>query len=134
MNRTVVALMIDDDADDQMFFEMAVSGLGVPVECRFANNALIALCMLEDDGFMPDLIFVDFNMPKMNGLDFIERINQNHLLRQIPVYLYSTSNDRVMAQKCIALGGAGLIKKETTLTAIREKLKCTFEKHIPIQS
>ena len=129
MNKSIVALVIDDDPDDQEFFQVAVEKIGYQVECHFVDDCLKGLKLLENIDFNPDFIFVDVNMPKMNGLECLEKIRAMARLNQVPVYLYSTSNEKNISDKCLALGGSGLIKKETSIAAIRERLRCTFEKH-----
>jgi CheY-like chemotaxis protein len=132
--KPLVAFLIDDDADDRMFFEMAVSDLNFPVEFHFAIDGIQGLAMLKNVSLEPDFIFVDINMPKMNGLECLEEIRKIDQLSQVPVYLYSTSNDKKMAEKCIALGGCGLIKKENSLEAMKKRFQLIFEKHLPDKS
>ena len=122
--------MIDDDLDDQEFFQMAMEKIGYNVECRFADDCLKGLELLENSDFLPDFIFLDVNMPKMNGLECLEKIRTMARLNHVPVYLYSTSSEKNIADKCLTLGGAGLIKKETSIAAIRDRLRCTLDKHL----
>jgi CheY-like chemotaxis protein len=121
--KPLVVLLIDDDADDRMFFEMAVSDLNFPVEFHFAIDGIQGLAMLKNASMTPDFIFVDINMPKMNGLECLEEIRKMEQFKQVPVYLYSTSNDKKMAQICIELGGCGLIKKENSLEAMKKRFQ-----------
>jgi len=130
VNKSIIALVIEDDPDDQEFFQIAVEKIGYQVECSFIDDCTKALELLEKTDFLPDFIFVDVNMPKMNGLECLEKIKTIGRLTQVPVYLYSTSSEKNIADRCLALGGSGLIKKETSIAAIRDKLRCTFEKHL----
>lgn len=130
MSAPLRVLMIDDDSDDQMFFEIAASELNFPVKCLFFNDCYLGLEMLNSQDYTPDFIFIDINMPKMNGLECLEAIKKMARLRDVPVYLYSTSNQKSMADKCVLLGGCGLIKKEASIVALRDILRITFEKHL----
>lgn len=127
MNKNIVAFLIDDDREDQFFFELAVAELRQPVTCCFADDCFKGLEMLAHTDFNPDFIFVDINMPKMNGIECLAKIRKIHRLDGVPVYMYSTSADEFIEERCINLGAAGLIKKETSISAIGEMLLAVFE-------
>jgi CheY-like chemotaxis protein len=130
MTGNILVLLIDDDPDDHLFFEMALSEIEYDVDFRFAENAIKGLDMLANSEFNPDFIFVDMNMPKMNGLEFLAKIKETERLIHVPVYMYSTTTDESIAKTCIQLGAAGLIKKQTSISAIKEKLQDVFESKI----
>ena len=130
MKLPLLTLLIDDDGDDRMFFEMAVDDLEFPVQCHFAHDGIQGIAMLNNTDFQPDFIFIDMNMPKMNGLECLQEIRKMERLNHVPVYLYSTSNDKIIAAKCIEYGGCGFIKKENSLDALTKRLQETFENHL----
>jgi CheY-like chemotaxis protein len=130
MKRVIHVLLIDDDNEDHMFFEMAMSEMNLPIECYFADNGIKGLALLSNPVFKPDFIFLDINMPIMNGMECLIKIKEIERLQKVPVYIYSTSADRFFAEKCSKLGATGLIKKETDISTISEKLLCIFETHI----
>jgi CheY-like chemotaxis protein len=130
MNKNLVVLLIDDDQDDQLFFQMAIDELEINVECSFASDGIKGLAMLNDSAFHPDFIFLDINMPRMNGFTCLEKIKNINRLNDVPIYLYSTSADNDLSERCLKLGAAGLIKKEINLSDICEKLLNIFESKI----
>jgi CheY-like chemotaxis protein len=85
-------LIIDDDVEDQEIFLEALKEVDSKVLCYTATSGEEAFRKMETDVvLLPDLIFLDLNMPKLNGKQVLKEIKNNRLLRQIPVIMYSTS-------------------------------------------
>ncbi len=85
-------LLIDDDHDDQLLFSIALKELNKSITFLNADNGLKALSMLTNEHtVIPDIIFLDLNMPIINGFDFLTRLKENSKLCNIPVVIYSTS-------------------------------------------
>lgn len=110
MQKTTVFL-IDDDVDDQEIFLFILSDVCPQADCVFANDGLFALEKLQDISFNPSIIFIDINMPRMNGLEILKEIKQIKRLSQIPVYMYSTSNESAIVEQSRLLGATSFIKK-----------------------
>lgn len=123
MKKILTAFLIDDDQDDQEFFALAVSRLKIPVKCEFANDCKEALEMLSWESFKPDFIFLDINMPLINGIECLREIRKINRFKQIPVYMHSTSIDDNTINDCIKLGANGVIKKAYTIQEIKQKLE-----------
>ena len=67
MKKSISCLIIDDDADDQEIFVMCIRKISSNIDCLTANNGVDAVDLLKsNDGYVPDYIFLDVNMPKMN--------------------------------------------------------------------
>jgi CheY-like chemotaxis protein len=85
-------LIIDDDVEDQEIFLEALKEVDSTVLCYTAMSGEEAFKKMETDVvLLPDLIFLDLNMPKLNGKQVLKEIKNSRLLRQIPVIMYSTS-------------------------------------------
>ena len=70
MSEDLITLLIDDDRDDRDFFSMVMKAADPYIRCRFASDGVQALRQLnEDTEMVPDIIFMDINMPKMNGIE-----------------------------------------------------------------
>src|SRR5215813_7104458 len=82
-------LIIDDDQDELMLFEDALEKVNSQksFHCTHSVSATEALKILKN--IMPDYIFVDFNMPEMNGIEFLNRLNKEGHLGKTKVYLHS---------------------------------------------
>lgn len=89
-------LLIDDDSDDTLIFVEAVNTVNKEVVCHTARNPSKALDELKISENLPDIIFLDYNMPTVNGLEFIKRMQQIERLKNIEVIIMSTPPDEVM--------------------------------------
>lgn len=89
-------LLIDDDSDDTLFFVEALSAVNREVVCRTILNPAKAWEELETLKELPDIIFLDYNMPVVNGLEFIKRMQSVERLRHIEVIVLSTPPEEVM--------------------------------------
>ncbi len=88
-------LLVDDDSDDTELFSEAIGEIDSSVLCHCASDGMEALEKLSEKKIeTPDLIFLDINMPEMNGWQFLERVKGNHRLKDIPVIIYTTSSTK----------------------------------------
>ena len=84
-------LLVDDDEDDRMIFGDAVREINENLIYKEANNGLEALLHLQNRPSLPDMIFLDLNMPKMNGYECLSAIKKENKFRHIPVIIFTTS-------------------------------------------
>jgi CheY-like chemotaxis protein len=84
-------LLIDDDEDDNYFHSLVLKGTGVIDEIRVAENATEALSFFNDVNFKPELIFLDINMPGINGWEFLEEFNKNNAPVNSVIVMLTTS-------------------------------------------
>lgn len=117
-----VCFLIDDDLDDQEIFSIALKDADPLIDCVFANDGAHALQKLSNDDFTPDYIFIDMNMPRMNGMQCLEEIKKNERIKNIPVYMYSTSADARTITETKNLGAKEFIIKPSSIPALTEKL------------
>jgi len=104
-------LLIDDDEDDQEIFLAAAKEVSGDVKCTSLFDAREALKKLEIGELVPDVIFLDLNMPMMNGQQFLTEIKKKLDLKSIPIIIFSTSanDDTIVRMK--ALGAHDFITK-----------------------
>lgn len=82
----------DDDSDDTELFQEAFGRVSPLIELHIAENGLRLLELLEEqEKDKPDLIFLDINMPVMNGWECLRKLKENSAYKNIPVIVYSTS-------------------------------------------
>src|SRR5690348_12426970 len=88
----LTCLLIDDDPDDREIFGIALEE--VDKVCRYitTENGIEALELLEDSTSIPDFIFLDLNMPLMDGKECLREIKKIPHLNRVPVIIYSTSS------------------------------------------
>lgn len=107
-------LLIDDDEDDREFM-LEVIGENYPqVVCTVAFNGQDALDRL--NSYRPDLIFLDLNMPLMDGRQFLRAMNKKTELAGIPVIVVSTSSDNVIREETKSLGAKAFFTKPDKLS------------------
>ena len=107
-------LTVDDDIEDQEIFTEAVGIIDPLIICLKANDGIEGHELLfNDKTFLSiDYIFLDINMPKMNGIELLVLIKENEKLNNIPVYMLSTSCTQSEQAK-INLLGATLLQKQS---------------------
>ncbi len=104
-------LLIEDDAIEVMKLKRAIKKLELSHELIEAKNGEEALVILRDDKVIPDVIFLDLNMPKINGLEFLRILRKDDVLKYIPTVMLTTSNNRKDVLACYETGVAGYIIK-----------------------
>jgi CheY-like chemotaxis protein len=98
-------MIVDDDEDDRFLFREALSEIDGGIKCREARNGCEALEQLEDLSLeLPALIFLDINMPIMNGWECLEKIRNSGRFGNIPVFVYSTSSHQRDIDRALQLG------------------------------
>ena len=112
--------LVDDDTDDQEFFVEAISGLKNISLSGIANNGRKALDLLNNCTLLPDFIFLDFNMPLMNGMECLREIKKLPRTKDIPVFMLSNAFEQADLSR--ELGAKGFIKKCSEITAFRKEL------------
>src|SRR5688572_16027483 len=83
-------LYADDDADDREFFASIMAAIDPEISLVQAADGIETLRILSS-GVIPDLIFLDINMPKLNGVDTLIEIRKDSRLNGTKVIMYSTS-------------------------------------------
>jgi CheY-like chemotaxis protein len=106
-------LLIDDDKDELKLFMEALDNVPGSFKCTYANCASQGLDML--NYLHPDFIFIDYNIPQVNGMEMLTEIKKDRRLADIPVFLYSTSIPKPTREAAMALGAAGCIEKPNTI-------------------
>ena len=114
--------LIDDDQDDQEIFAMAVKDINESIHCYFADDGVKALEKLKNSDFLPDCIFIDINMPRMNGIECLEQIKNIGRLRPVPICMYSTSADPYIVTRSKELGAQDFIVKPASISVLTKLL------------
>lgn len=115
-NNTI--LVIDDSLDDFKFIKLAFQKSffsGEIEHCISGDAALDKLGALktteENNSKLPTVIFLDLNMPGINGHEVLLKIKQDEKLNSIPVYILTTSDDQNDMDKCMGSGANGYFIK-----------------------
>ena len=117
-------LLAEDDSDDQKLFCDFLLHRTDIVLTPLAENGAEALEILErtTDEELPDLIILDQNMPKSNGLQTLAAIKAHDRLAHLPVVIYSTYTDDILVSKSMAEGAVLVIGKPVSKKGYEEML------------
>ncbi len=121
--------LIDDDTDEREIFELALGEVDKSIQLFFANNSTEALSKLTNDkGFIPHYIFLDLNMPVMNGKQVLTEIKKLPHLINTPIVIYSTSADDKDILETKQLGAADYVIKPSAISSLTKILTRFFKK------
>ena len=114
-------LLIDDDEDELEIFTEALNKLPIEFQCQLATNPDKASKLLKD--FIPDYVFIDYNMPLSNGVEVLSRLKKSKELRAARFILYSNYINEVMAEEALANGAFACIRKPNLTATLSSTLK-----------
>lgn len=111
MEKILKILFIEDDAIEVIKFNRVLKTLGLNHQILEAENGEVAIKMLKDKMTIPDIVILDLNMPKLNGIEFLRIIKSDDLLKYIPAVVLTTSNNHSDILECYKIGIAGYVLK-----------------------
>jgi CheY-like chemotaxis protein len=112
-------LLIDDDRDDQAIFCEAVKTISPHALCDLADNGKEGLQLLNSYDTLPNVIFLDINMPIMDGRQTLRSIKQTPGLASLPVIMYSTSSHQLEIDEFRVMGAQYLVKANSFEDLVR---------------
>jgi len=105
-------MLADDDEDDRLFFREAFEEVKIKNNITTFNNGVLLMDHLNDENNpLPDIIFLDLNMPRKSGIECLEEIRDNARLKQLTVAIYSTSSSEKDIEDTFIKGANVYIKK-----------------------
>ncbi|MUH34585.1 response regulator [Zobellia amurskyensis] len=123
MKLNPIYLIVDDDEDDIDFFHEAMREVNASALCHFAYDGEEALSLLRYKlKMLPDLIFLDLNMPRMDGITCLRELKRDEKLRHIPVIINTTSAYQKEKEDCLILGAAYFLTKATSFRNMCENI------------
>lgn len=118
-------LFIDDDHEDFEMFCEASQTISENIDCIFKHNGIEGLRYLKHTSVLPDYIFLDINMPLMDGVECLKQIRMNPKLQSIPVIIFSTAiNPRIDYTK---LGATAVWTKPTLFEDLLQLLRTVIK-------
>lgn len=121
-------LLIDDDEDDRDFFKMALEEIDYPIRCELATNARQGLELIAQKLFSPHFIFLDLNMPGIDGRACLKELKTNEETQPIPVVIFTTSSEQHDIEETKKMGAMEFMTKPRGLDQLVNKLN-TFLKN-----
>ena len=124
----MIILVVDDDIDDLQFFGDALAEIDTTIQCVTATNGIEALRQLDQFPARPDFIFLDLNMPKMDGKQCLKHLKNNPLFKSIPVIIYSTSRRPEDISEVNELGASAFIVKPNKFQLLKNEIAAVLQR------
>lgn len=122
--------LIDDDEDDQLLFDDALKRIDAGLKLFTAENGIEALKLLEPPQIFPDIIFLDLNMPVMNGFEFLGEFKKFEHLLPVPIVIFTTSSNPDHVLQTHALGARAFITKPASFPVLCHKLNAVLNMNL----
>jgi CheY-like chemotaxis protein len=105
INKALHVLLADDDEDDRLFFKEAIDDIKMRTIVTIVNDGIELMEYLNNPEIsLPDVIFLDLNMPRKNGMQCLEEIRNDKILKNLTIAIYSTSSaERNIYKRCKCL-------------------------------
>ncbi len=122
-------LLADDDSDDRQFFDKALEKLTISRTLTIVNDGEELMKYLsEHSEHLPDVLFLDLNMPRKNGFECLSEIKENEKLKNLYVIMFSTSfpqdknYEREMIANLFKIGANDYIHKSSDLAQLQQAI------------
>jgi CheY-like chemotaxis protein len=120
-------LLADDDKDDRLFFSMALDALTIPTELTaVVDGEKLMAYLYENTHQLPDVIFLDLNMPRKNGFECLLEIKLNPKMNKLPVIIFSTSFEQDVVNTLYENGAKHFIRKPSEFLQFKKIIQQTF--------
>ena len=131
MSQQKLVLWVEDDPEDQLLIQEAIEDAQIEKEFQFVNDGVEAMEYLNREGefanlagqALPNLIMLDLNMPRKNGLETAKEIKENPELAQIPIIIFTTSQADTDMMESYDLGVNSFMTKPTSFDGLIEVLQ-----------
>lgn len=115
--------LADDDQDDRLFFTEAFDELKIKTKVNTFNDGVELMNYLNDDNsVLPNVLFLDLNMPKKNGVECLLEIKKNKKFNDIAIAIYSTSSSEEHIEETFINGANIYIKKPSDFESLKKIL------------
>lgn len=116
-------ILADDDEDDRLFFTDAFSELKINTKVNTYNDGVELMNYLNsDEAVLPQVLFLDLNMPKKNGIECLHEIKANNKFDDIAIAIYSTSSSEEHIEETFVSGANIYIKKPNDFDTLKKVL------------
>ena len=120
-------LLADDDLDDCIFFKEALAELLPSTQLTAVHDGEQLMLLLANETFeLPDVLFLDINMPRKNGFECLAEIKLNEKLQQLPVNMFSTSFEQEVVNLLYKNGAQYFIRKPSEISQFKKIIHHTL--------
>jgi CheY-like chemotaxis protein len=137
LHRQLTILLADDDPADRLLFKEAIEELPVSVKLSTVENGEVLMERLNEKGSpLPDVLFLDLNMPKKNGFACLGEIKRNSDLERLPVIIFSTASEETKVTQVFRDAAHYYIRKPKHFADLKniiyESLVLITQEHNPL--
>ncbi|MGJ8551067.1 response regulator [Winogradskyella wichelsiae] len=123
MNKEYINIALaDDDEDDRFFFTEAFEDLKIKNRVSTFKDGIELMEFLEKASLLPDLLFLDLNMPKKSGIECLKEIKASSKFKEMIIAIYSTSSSEEDVENTFVLGANIYIKKPNDFEKLKKVL------------
>ena len=117
-------LLCDDDSDDRYFFKEALEGLRLSTHFSAMHDGEQLMRLLtKETNELPNVLFLDLNMPRKNGFECLSEIKLNKKLNQLPVIIFSTSFEQDVVNLLYKNGAQYFIRKPADFSQLQKVIQ-----------
>lgn len=119
-------LLVEDDTIEILKLNRTIEKLNLNHKIVVKKNGELALDYLKETQTLPDIILLDLNMPKLNGIEFLETLKNSKKIMHIPTIILTTSSNQKDLDECFKLGVSGYILKPLKYEEYVSKIEKTL--------
>lgn len=122
----MLVVYAEDDIEDYSFFTEVMELIDPQIECMNAIDGAQVMKYLEESGVIPDYIFLDVNMPTMDGKACLKAIKTDPRFINIPTIIYTTAPNPLDQELCMQLGAAYYLPKPYSVAEAKSSIQKIF--------
>jgi CheY-like chemotaxis protein len=134
-------LLAEDDQDDRDFFDMALKEIPIPTLLTTVyDGEQLMNYLYKNSEHLPDVLFLDINMPRKNGFECLVEITENEKLKDILVVMFSTAFPRDsnyeddLINRLLKIGAHDFIRKSDNLAQVKEFIHQVIKRAVENES
>lgn len=134
ISKKITIILTDDDEEDRDFFQYAILDLKIDYNLLLFSSGQELIDYLNNDNDIPDIVFLDLNMPGMSGFEALEKIRADKKFNKIPVIaIYSTSSNEADKLRSLQYGANTFITKPNNFSELKKLLNSVISAHWQIE-
>lgn len=116
-------LLADDDDDDRLLFTEVLEEISLDAQVTAAHDGDHLMKILQSSNALPDVVFLDLNMPMKNGIECLEEIRLNERFKNLPVVILSTSAYPGTIERAFEIGAHLYVRKPSDFDSLKNVIQ-----------